>query len=48
MYAIRSYYVILGCLAAMTAVGLNLLIGYAGQISLGHAAFVGLGAYVFV
>ena len=27
------------------AVGLNLLIGYAGQISLGHAGFVGLGAY---
>jgi branched-chain amino acid transport system permease protein len=25
--------------------GLNLLIGYAGQISLGHAAFYGLGAY---
>jgi branched-chain amino acid transport system permease protein len=27
-------------------VGLNLLMGYAGQISLGHAAFYGLGAYV--
>ena len=27
------------------AVALNLLIGYAGQISLGHAAFFGLGAY---
>lgn len=26
-------------------VGLNLFIGYAGQISLGHAAFFGLGAY---
>ena len=26
-------------------VGLNLLLGYAGQISLGHAAFFGLGAY---
>lgn len=26
--------------------GLNLLIGYAGQISLGHAAFYGLGAYI--
>jgi len=25
--------------------GLNLLMGYAGQISLGHAAFFGLGAY---
>jgi branched-chain amino acid transport system permease protein len=27
------------------ALGLNLFIGYAGQISLGHAAFFGLGAY---
>lgn len=26
--------------------GLNLLIGYAGQISLGHAGFWGLGAYI--
>ncbi len=26
-------------------IGLNLLIGYAGQISLGHAAFFGIGAY---
>ncbi len=25
--------------------GLNLLMGYAGQISLGHAGFIGLGAY---
>jgi branched-chain amino acid transport system permease protein len=25
--------------------GLNLFIGYAGQISLGHAAFFGLGTY---
>jgi len=27
------------------AVGLNLLVGYTGQISLGHAGFVALGAY---
>jgi branched-chain amino acid transport system permease protein len=25
--------------------GLNLLIGFAGQISLGHAGFIGIGAY---
>ena len=25
--------------------GLNLLLGYTGQISLGHAAFMGIGAY---
>ncbi|MEI8393310.1 MAG: branched-chain amino acid ABC transporter permease [Rhodospirillaceae bacterium] len=30
---------------AIVCVGLNLLIGYAGQISLGHAGFFGLGAY---
>lgn len=32
-------------LNAMVCVGLNLLIGYAGQISLGHAGFLGIGAY---
>ena len=30
---------------AVLAVALNLLIGYCGQISLGHAGFFGLGAY---
>lgn len=30
---------------ALATVGLNLLIGYTGQISFGHAAFYGLGAY---
>lgn len=30
---------------AMLATSLNLLVGYAGMISLGHAAFFGLGAY---
>jgi branched-chain amino acid transport system permease protein len=29
----------------MAVIGLNLLMGQAGQISLGHAAFIGLGAY---
>ncbi len=28
------------------AMGLNLLMGYAGQVSLGHAGFYGLGAYL--
>jgi branched-chain amino acid transport system permease protein len=28
------------------AIGLNLVTGYAGQVSLGHAFFVGIGAYV--
>lgn len=30
---------------AVVVIGLNLLFGYAGQISLGHAAFFGFGAY---
>ena len=30
----------------IVVIGLNLLMGYAGQISLGHAAFFGLGAYL--
>jgi branched-chain amino acid transport system permease protein len=39
-----SLLVFLG-LNAITTMGLSLLIGYAGQISLGHAAFLGIGAY---
>ncbi len=30
---------------AILCIGLNMLMGYAGQVSLGHAAFFGLGAY---
>jgi branched-chain amino acid transport system permease protein len=30
---------------ALAALGLNLLMGFAGQVSLGHAAFLGIGAY---
>jgi branched-chain amino acid transport system permease protein len=32
-------------LNAIVVIALNLLIGYTGQISLGHAAFLGIGAY---
>ena len=32
-------------LNAIVVIGLNLLMGYTGQISLGHAGFYGLGAY---
>jgi branched-chain amino acid transport system permease protein len=32
-------------IASIAAVGLNILIGYTGQISLGHGAFIGVGAY---
>ncbi|MCX7817242.1 MAG: branched-chain amino acid ABC transporter permease [Syntrophales bacterium] len=33
------------CIMSIAAVGLNILIGYTGQISLGHGAFFGVGAY---
>jgi branched-chain amino acid transport system permease protein len=36
---------IVTALFTLPALGLSLLMGYTGQISLGHAAFVGLGAY---
>ncbi len=44
----NSFYfgiVILIGINAIVCVGLNLLIGYTGQISLGHAGFFGIGAY---
>ena len=33
------------CVYAIVAVGLNILTGYSGQLSLGHGAFFGIGAY---
>ncbi|BAQ09328.1 ABC-type branched-chain amino acid transport system, permease component [Bacillus sp. OxB-1] len=46
---VRSQYlftllILIGIYCIVT-IGLSLLIGYAGQISLGHAAFFGIGAY---
>ncbi|MDE0229030.1 MAG: branched-chain amino acid ABC transporter permease [Spirochaetaceae bacterium] len=44
----NSYHLHVACLfgiIVISAVGLNLLTGYAGLISLGHAAFMGVGAY---
>lgn len=35
-------------LFVVAALGLNLLVGYTGQISLGHAAFLAIGAYTHV
>jgi branched-chain amino acid transport system permease protein len=35
----------IGCVYAIGAIGLNLVTGYAGQVSLGHAFFIGVGAY---
>ncbi len=40
-----AYVVTTVALFVIAAVGLNLLVGYTGQISLGHAAFLALGAY---
>ncbi|GIM96548.1 branched-chain amino acid ABC transporter permease [Paractinoplanes toevensis] len=39
-----TVFILLG-LSAMAVVGLSLLMGYAGQVSLGQAAFTALGAY---
>lgn len=40
------YLVSLGLIYAIVALGLNLLFGYAGQFSLGHAGFFAIGAYI--
>ena len=40
------YLLALWAVYCMAALGLNLTLGYAGQISLAQAAFVGIGAYV--
>lgn len=39
------YVTTLVAIGALSALGLHLLVGGAGQISLGHAAFMGVGAY---
>lgn len=44
----NAYYMYVATLIGIyiiTTMGLNLTLGYTGQISLGHAAFMGLGAY---
>ena len=48
VYLTNNYYLSVLSFAAtrfMMAVGISLLLGQAGQISLGHSAFVGIGAY---
>jgi branched-chain amino acid transport system permease protein len=45
---VDAYVITIGTLIviyAITVCGLNVIVGYAGQISLGHAAFFGIGAY---
>lgn len=39
------FLMVLAGINAILALGLSLFLGYAGQISLGHAAFFGIGAY---
>ena len=36
---------VLCCVVSIPAVGLNLMLGYTGLVSLGHMAFAGIGAY---
>jgi len=48
-FAVGEYQTILlayGLIFAIAALGLNLLLGYTGLLSFGHAAFFGTGAYV--
>ncbi|MCX7780322.1 MAG: branched-chain amino acid ABC transporter permease [Negativicutes bacterium] len=49
LLGVKSYYLhvaILGLLHAILALGLNLIAGYTGQLSLAQAAFFGIGSYV--
>jgi len=41
LYVVNSVFI-----AVIAAIGLNILTGFTGQISLGHGAFMGVGAYV--
>jgi branched-chain amino acid transport system permease protein len=44
----KNYYVYVAnymAINVIVVVGLNLLVGYTGQISLGHAGFFAIGAY---
>ncbi len=50
-FLVKTYYLtVINLMAvnAIVALGLNLLVGNTGQISLGHAGFVAIGAYVTV
>lgn len=47
-FLVKNYYVYMANYMAINiivAIGLNLLVGYTGQISLGHAGFFAIGAY---
>ena len=47
-FLVKNYYVYVAnfiCINVIVAIGLNILVGYTGQISLGHAGFFAIGAY---
>ncbi|MFD2616201.1 branched-chain amino acid ABC transporter permease [Terrilactibacillus laevilacticus] len=44
LYLLRVF--ILAAITAILALSVNILVGYTGQISLGHAGFFGIGAYM--
>jgi branched-subunit amino acid ABC-type transport system permease component len=46
MAAYILHLAILAGIYVILALSLNLIVGYAGQVSLGHAAFYGIGAYI--
>ncbi len=41
----NMHLIIMSMIFVLLASGLNLIVGYVGQLSLGHAAFFGIGAY---
>ena len=48
-FLFKNYYVYLAnymAINVIVAIGLNILVGYTGQISLGHSGFFAIGAYV--
>jgi branched-chain amino acid transport system permease protein len=42
---VRADWISLGLIYVMVGISINILIGYLGQVSLGHQAFVGVGAF---
>ncbi len=50
-FLIPNYYIYMAnymAINVIVTIGLNILVGYTGQISLGHAGFFGIGAYITV
>ncbi|MBW2067134.1 MAG: branched-chain amino acid ABC transporter permease [Deltaproteobacteria bacterium] len=50
-FVFKNYYVYMAnymAINVLVAIGLNILVGYTGQISLGHAGFFAIGAYTTI